>query len=347
MTAGSPAPSTVLTVDAATDPLWEQVALRHESDVFHSPDWAGVLADTYGFDVRANVVMVGTDPVAGMAYVEVDDARGRRLISLPFSDFCDPLVEDGEQWAQLEAMLPVLEVPVTLRCLRRPVDGARWQESGSFAWHRIDVRRPLDEAWADLHASARRAIRKARGEGVVVVPAESESDLRAFFEMHLQVRKHKYGLLAQPYRFFQSIWERFLRTGEGHLLLAKVEDRVVGGVLFLRWKETLYYKFNASDPGRLGVRPNDLLLWEGLTRAHESGLEWVDFGVSDWDQEGLIRYKEKYATESGQVRKISSGPGPDDRLGSLLGSLTAVLTDPSVPDATTERAGDLLYGLFC
>src|SRR5690606_30698311 len=115
--------------------------------------------------------------------------------------------------------------------------------------------------------------------------AESEDDLRAFFEMHLRVRKHKYGLLAQPYRFFRSIWDNFLVPGRGRLLLARVDGRVVGGVLYLDWGDTVYYKFNASDPGDLGVRPNDLLVWEGLRRAHESGMRWFDFGVSDWDQE--------------------------------------------------------------
>jgi len=53
---------------------------------------------------------------------------------------------------------------------------------------------------------------KSQREGLVVRLAQSEEELRAFFEMHLKVRKYKYGLLAQPYRFFQNIWRHFIGT---------------------------------------------------------------------------------------------------------------------------------------
>src|SRR5690606_27147757 len=125
------------------------------------------------------------------------------------------------------------DLPATVRCLRTEIEPGTWQETGSFAWHRVDVTRAPEQAWEAIHSSARRAIRKAEAAGVEVTEAETEDDLRAFFEMHLRVRKHKYNLLAQPYRFFLSIWERFLAEGNGRLLLARADSRVVGGVLCL------------------------------------------------------------------------------------------------------------------
>lgn len=335
-------------VDPITDPRWESLVRIRPSDVFHSPAWSRVLAETYGFSPRATIVLdADGTPRSGLAYVDVDDARGRRIVSLPFSDFCDPILADPSDWAALAGPLLLAEVPVSLRCLRETIDDRLWTETASFAWHGIDVRRDPDEVWESIDAGARRAIRKARAGGVEVKPATTEADLRAFFEMHLRVRKLKYGMLAQPWRFFQAIWEQFLVPGDGALLLARRDGAVAGGVLYLRWNDTLYYKFNASSPDLLEVRPNDLLAWEGLALAREMGLDWFDFGVSDWDQEGLVRYKRKYATEEGVVRKFSGGPPSHDPLGATLGELTRVLVDPSVPDAATERAGDLLYGYFC
>lgn len=333
-------------VDAGSDPTWAELVDAMPSDVFHSPAWARVLRDTYGFEVQAYLVVDGSGKaIAGMPLVELEDQRGRRTISLPFSDFCDPLIRQPSDWDLLAGAIST-STPVTVRCLRHEIDHPAWKETASFAWHRIDAGRPLDAMWDSLHSSARRAIRKAQSSGVEIIPASSPADLRAFFEMHLQVRKHKYGLLAQPYRFFEAIWEHFLSVGEGRLLLARADSRVVGGVLYLRWGDTLYYKFNASAPSELAVRPNDMLLWEGLRYAHDQGLAWLDFGVSDWDQEGLVRYKRKYATEEGVVRKYSAGPPLADGLGPLLGELTSLLVDPAVPDEITEKAGDLLYGLF-
>lgn len=340
--------STVVTVDPRTDSGWAELVTSRTSDVFHSPEWARVLADTYGFEPKAKLLLDEEGkPRAGLAYVDVDDARGRRLVSMPFSDFCDPLVDDSSDWDTLTADLPLDSVPATIRCLRHPMVDGRWVETASFAWHRVDSSRPEADAWAAIDSGARRAIRKAAARGVEVSPATGEAELRAFFELHLRVRKHKYGLLAQPWRFFEAIWEHFLADGNGTLLLARVDGQLLGAVLYLKWRDTLYYKFNASDPSGLEVRPNDLLMWSGVDAARERGLAWVDLGVSDWEQEGLVRYKRKYATEEGVVRKFSAGPPLHDRLGPILGALTRLLVGPDVPDLTTEKGGDTLYGLFC
>ena len=338
----------IIDVPTATDPRWAELVAAQPTDVFNSPAWARVLEDAYGFEVRAKVVLDGDDrPVAGMAYVDVEDLRGRRIVSLPFSDFCDPIVADDRAWESLSASITALGAPVTVRCLRGDITpDAGWSETATYAWHRVDARREADEIWASLHPSARRAIRKAEASGVEVVAAASPADLRAFFDLHLRVRKHKYGLLAQPYRFFQAIWDHFLDAGDGRLLLAHVDGTPVGGVLYLEWKDTLYYKFNASSVTSLEVRPNDLVVWEGLAHARSRNLSWLDFGVSDWDQEGLVRYKRKYATEEGVVRRFTSEPVHEDPFGSLLGEVTGLLVDPAVPDELTERGGDLLYRFF-
>lgn len=342
-------PGTLVEVDVRSDPRWASLIRAPGSDVFHTPAWASVLRDTYEFDVRAAVLVDGAGlPRAGLPFVAVDDVRGNRVVSLPFSDFCDPLVSDARHWDRLVSALPLADTPVRLRCLRtRPPDGDdRWRSTGALAWHRVDTTRSPADMWNDIHPSARRAIRKAQAAGVIVSEAVGEEDLRAFFHMHVRVRKYKYGLLAQPYAFFASIWEHFIAPRNGHLLLAKVGSEVVGGVMYLKWNDTIYYKFNASRVSDLDVRPNDLIVWEGLLLAHEEGLRWLDFGVSDFDQEGLIRYKQKYATEQGEVVTLSGGPYLIDRAGPLLGQVTALLVDPSVPDVLTEQAGDQLYALF-
>lgn len=341
--------SMTVDVDASSDERWADLVAEQRSDVFHSPAWARVLEDGYGFDVRARLLLDAAGrPLAGIPYVDIDDLRGSRRVSLPFSDFCDPVGEEPDHFPLLaESLLPP-GGRAHVRYLQAPAPPGHlgWEETGNLAWHRVDVSRSEEEVWDALHPSGRRAIRRARATGVEVSRVTTEADLRRFFEMHLRVRKHKYGLLAQPYRFFEAIWEHFLSVGQGQLMLARVGPEVVGGVLYLRWKDTLYYKFNASESSKLDVRPNDLLVWEGLCHAREEGLRWFDFGVSDRDQDGLVRYKRKYATEEGTVHKYSAGTGRPDPAGQLLGDLTGLLADPDVPDHVTERAGEALYRFF-
>jgi CelD/BcsL family acetyltransferase involved in cellulose biosynthesis len=337
-------------VSVATDPMWSELVESRTSDVFHSPLWASVLADTYGFDVRGRVLQEGDRPVAGMAIVTVDDHLGRRHVSLPFSDFCDPLVDDPGQLAALMGDILAGEDAIAIRSRLGDAAGHLLPEAGTLAWHGIAIDGPPEEIWTRIDPSARRAIRKATGAGVVVREADSLSDVRMFFELHLGVRKGKYHLLSQPWQFFEAIWRHFLEPGNGVLLLAEIDGRTVSGVLFLVWSDTLYYKFNASDLDTLELRPNDLVLWNGIEWAHRNGLLTVDLGVSDLDQPGLLRYKEKYARLRGQVtvhkRAAAEVTAASDQARSVLHELTALFVDPSVPDSVTERAGDLLYRFF-
>ncbi len=111
----------------------------------------------------------------------------------------------------------------------------------------------------------------------------------------------------------------------------------MAGDFFLEWKDTLYYKFNASLPGDLSHRPNDLLIWEALQLGKKKGLAYLDFGLSDIDQDGLIRYKRKFGTEEKTISFLrhashDSPPPAEKEMRDLLGKLTNRFTDHLVPD---------------
>ncbi len=344
----------IVCVDPKIDPLWQELVRRHRSDVFHSPAWLRVLAATYGFDTRALVLLdEGGDPRAGLAYCRIEDMRSTRNVSVPFSDYCDPLVSDGEEWRRLIEPLLAEGHPIALRCLHNsiPLDDERFPMVNRARWHGLDLQPDLDRLWAGLEGSARRAIKKAQRDGVTVRIAEGKKDLRAFFELHLRVRKYKYRLVAQPFAFFTNIWEQFLERGNGALMLAMYNGEIIGGVLFLEWQNRLYYKFNASNFQRIEVRPNDLVTWEGIKYGKARGLTALDFGLSDWDQEGLVAYKRKFATEERTISFLKCGPNgastsQERQVGHLLNRLTNLFVDGSVPDTVTEEAGGVLYRYF-
>jgi CelD/BcsL family acetyltransferase involved in cellulose biosynthesis len=163
------------------------------------------------------------------------------------------------------------------------------------------------------------------------------------------VRKTKYRLFAQPFGFFANLHSAFAGDDRIFVLLAEINGEPVAGILFLVHGDTLYYKFNAST--EVGARPNDLLVWRGMLLGRELGLAALDFGVSDLDQPGLVRFKRKFATEERPVTELRwRGDGVDHRAreaGALLGRLTKTLTAPEVPDAVSRAVGDEVYRLFC
>ena len=344
----------VLCVDPRTDPLWRNLVDQVPSSVFHSPSWMQVLTDTYGWAISAYVLLDDRgEPKAGIPYCRITDMLGDRIVALPFSDYCDPLVNDAECWRSLIDRLVPEQRPINVRCLHNdvPLGDERFALVKQAKWHRLDLRPELDALWGAMHDSTHRAIRKSQRENLEVRVAQSEQELRTFFEMHLKVRKYKYGLLAQPYSFFQNIWRHFVDRQQGFLLLAISEDKIVAGDFFIEWKDTLYYKFNASLPGDLSHRPNDLLIWEGIQHGKNRGRAYLDFGLSDIDQEGLVRYKRKFGTEEKTISFLrhepNGGPTPAEKeMRALLGKLTNRFTNQLVPDSVTEQAGEDLYRLF-
>lgn len=341
-------------IDPLTDPLWENLIQRSNAGLFHSKLWMQVLHDTYDMDFVAHV-LVDDDgqPMAGMHFCEISDIRGDRTVSLPFSDYCDPLVADWDQWSTLRDSLVDANHPINMRCLRNdiPLGDSEFAQPKRAKWHGIDLSADTEEHWSRIDSSARRAIRKAEKMGLSARLAANEDDLRSFFRLHLGIRKYKYRLLAQPYRFFQNIWRIFSADSRAALMLAETEGQVVGAVMYLEWGSTLYYKFSASSASHLEYRPTDLLIWEGIKLAKSRGLGFLDLGLSDWDQDGLIRYKRKFATEEGRITFLHHASDKpvskqEQQVPPLLGTFTDLLTDPSVPDEITERAGDALYRYF-
>jgi CelD/BcsL family acetyltransferase involved in cellulose biosynthesis len=324
------------------------------SSVFHSPDWIQVVAATYDLDIQAYVALDETGlPRAGIPFCRVEDFIGKRIVALPFSDYTDPLSDDSEQWNCLANTLLSEGCPVIIRCLHNslPLADKRLIRTKQAKWHGLDLKSDLAILWSRLHDSSKRAIKKAEREGVMIRAASRKQELRAFFDLHLRVRKYKYRLLAQPYHFFEQIWQQFIEKGNGLLLLAIHQGELIGGTLLLVWKSTLYYKFNASAPEKLSHRPNDMLIWEGMKIGKARGYTCLDFGLSDEVQEGLVRFKRKFASEEKAISFVQYIPNElqiqqEREARGLLAQLTTLFTDELVPDCMTEMGGNVLYRFF-
>lgn len=343
------------TIDPTEDPAWDALARGSGGSLFVSPPWLRALRDTYGFDFRASIVSdEHGHPLSGIAWAEVTDLRGRRIVALPFSDYADPVLSDEAHWPLLTGPIFNAGLPVRGRTLRSGViDGEmRLRVVNETAWHGVDLSRPVDEMWSSLHPGARRAVRKAELAGVKTRRSVEAGDVATFHGLHCAVRRNKYRMLSQPVELFEALRRRLGPNNQFHLMLAECDGEVIGGTLYLEWGDTLYYKFNASCSAALALRPNDSLAWAGMRLGHERGLRLLDFGQSDLDQEGLVRYKEKFATERAVIRAFAHDPvgwlDPVGAVGALgLGALTELFVSTEVPDEVYQRAGNLLYRNFC
>ncbi len=343
----------VLSVDPRWDGRWEELSRRPASGLFTSPPWITALCASYGFTPEARVLVDDRGGVlGGFAWIPVDDIRGRRLSSLPFSDRADPLVVDQATWSLVSRDALLEEVPLTVRCLDGSPAAAdpRMSVAGTAAWHGTPLDGSIDDIRGRLHSSVRRNIATAQRGGIRVVTSTGLDAVHEYHRLHVVLRKHKYRMLAQPLAFFEHIWNAFAPKGSVLTLLAHADDAPVAGALYLIWNGVIYYKFGASLAEHLRLRPNDAIHWAAIQCAVDRGLTLFDWGRSDLDQPGLVSFKRKWASvERGLVTlRSSDGAGcrrpESDR---MLGELTHLMTDDAVPDDITARAGALLYRYFC
>ena len=341
------------TLEPATDPRWQRLLERADSNLFHSPQWANVLHDSYAFDVLAYVLLdASAEPIAGIPFCRLADIAGPRICSLPFSDYCGPLFEPGADYGGLLEALKQDDIPVQIRslCDTQSLPNHDWQMTRNAACHRLNLEVSLEDLWNGLHGASRRAIRKARKSGVTVANQTDNAALEEFFRQQLRVRKDKYRLLVQPYHFFANIRTQFRTLNSYYLLVASLDDKPIASTLLLGWKDCLYYKFNASKFDTLSHRPNDLIVWQAIELAKREGYKTLDFGLSAMDQPGLIRFKAQFGALQQPIRFFQYTSQQTEQRSNvvqdLLRQVTHLMTDPSVPDDITIRAAEQLYRNF-
>lgn len=346
-------PFSLRVIDPANDPLWRTlVDSCPAAGLFHSPPWIRSVAEGYGFQIRS-LVAIGSDDVlaGGVAFCELDDFAGPRLVGVPFGDTCDPLLLSASAWPVLLTALQSKGLPVNFRCLDDKLVGATpgIQIVKKARWHRIPIDAPIEEVWRRLSPETKRAIRKSERSRLDVRALSGAADRGRFHQLHVALRKSKYRLLAQPQRFLEALEHRFREIEGWHSLGAFVDSRMIAATIYLRWRDTLYYKFNASDRENLRLRPNNRLVWEGIKVARALGCRYLDLGPSDDDQPGLIHFKRSFGAEEHELTFLRWSPEgwePSHERRSVLAALTSSLTDPSVSDDLAAQAGSVLYRFF-
>ena len=290
-------------VDPLKDNRWDQFVTAHDyGSIYHLSAWKKVIEQTYKYSPLYYVFEDQQGNIRGaMPFFLIRSwLTGARMVSLPFSDTCDPLLDTE---ADAETMVD---------CLKRELEdrGASYFQIRSFKngkiledlnlqkdsyYESFVLRLSMDplEIQKDFTKSARKAIRKAKKSGVNVRVSTAEEDLERFYYLNLRTRK-RLGLPSQPYRLFQNIWKYMAPKKLAFLLIAECNGKIIAAGVFFSFKNIMYWKYTGSDVKFLNRRPIDALVWSGIELACKGGYKFFDFGRTSPDNQGLIRFKRKW-----------------------------------------------------
>jgi len=318
-------------------------------NIFYHPAWTNLIATCYNY-TPAILVLVDTEGkiAAGLPILTIDSPlTGKRWVSLPFTDHCAPLYREPQA---LERMTE--ELAAWFKEGQTPTIELRWpypacpdlQTWTGDVLHTITLNPDIDVAARQIHAMHKRNIRVAERKSVEIEWGREKRHMDSFYRLHLATRKRQ-GIPVQPRKFFDLLKEHLIDQGLGFILLAKKDERALAAALFLHWRQTLTYKYGASNKEGQALRANNLIFWTAIRWGCENGYTTLDMGKTDIKNTGLRTFKSRWgAQEVPLTYSILSSSGVHARDGLTMQLMQTFIKN--TPLWVCRTLGECLYRHF-
>jgi hypothetical protein len=361
----------VVKIDPLTDTRWLSFVTAHpQRSIYHHPAWIKVLQNEY----RQRAAHLACENQAGevLAVLPLLFTRGlpfnlggtlgeRRLSSLPRTPLAGPLSNDKIATAAIvraalarsrECPARRLQIKAAGLDLENLVEGVActpWRFSYILE---LPVEPGSEFRIPDSQHRARIkwAVSKAAKSGVIVRPAETDKDLRAWYRLYLQTMRRNV-IPPRPYRFFFGLFREMGPPGIMELLLAEYradgKNRIIAGSIFTMFGDTVSYLFNGMDRKYGALRANDAIQWRAINDACRRRFRYVDFGEVPSGNDDLAKFKIKWGAQpqrlhryyAPDVAQLSDDSQTSDR---YLISLARTLWK-RMPLTAVAWLGDLIY----
>lgn len=345
-------PKTFQLIEPLEDSRWEDFLQRHpRAAIFHTRGWLCALRRTYGYKPVAFTTSVSAgDLENAVVFCFVKSSLvSPRLVSLPFSDHTDPLLDNQADLSNLLQFLERGQLEGKWKSVEfRPTDDetlftewANFHNGQSYVLHRLDLRPSLDDLFRGLHKdSIQRKIRRAIREGITYEEGRSDSLLREFYRLTLLTRRRQ-ALPPPPFVWFRNILDCL--GEQAKIRVASTGKEAIAAVLTLFYKDSLVYKYGCSDARfhKLGGMP--FLMWKSIEDGKRLGASELDLGRSDTNNAGLLTFKNRFGAVQSKMtyKKYPGRRGEAEVENWQLKAAKRVFA--AMPDRMLVLAGRLLY----
>jgi hypothetical protein len=336
-------------IDPLGDERWAGLVERHpRASVFHGANWLRALRAVYGYEP---VVVTTCPPEApltnGLVFCRINSwLTGRRFVSLPFSDHCEPLIDRRDE---LDEMLlhtkryigkdrwKYIELrPLTLE----PGSRTEFGRLVTYRFHSLDLGLSSEKLFRNFHKDCvQRKIRRAEREKLKYEEGTSENLLQQFYQLLVMTRRRQY-LPPQPLAWFRGLIATF--GTDLKIRVASKDGSAVASILTLSHRKSMVYKYGCSDAAFNNLGGTALLFWKAIQEAKEGGFENLEMGRSDTDNRGLIAFKEHWGATATSINYWTY-PKRSERHSAGWQRILVERLVPVAPDLALKTAGRLLY----
>ncbi|MCG7853072.1 MAG: GNAT family N-acetyltransferase, partial [Methanosarcinaceae archaeon] len=272
---------------------------------FHSYEWIKVLRESYGYKPYFFILKNKREFSALLPFMEVNSRySGRRGVSLPFSDYCNPIIR--EEISAQRLLERTIGFGKTSNWKFLDMHGGEIffqgkKSSREYYGHSLKLMAEPNKILKHFRDSNRRNIKKAVTSGVEIHRSNSLHSMRDFYRLHCLTRK-RHRLPVQPFHFFQKIHEHIISKKSGFIIKALYDDKIVGGAIFFHFGNKAMFKFGASDLRYQHLRMNNLIMWETIKWYATNGYESFCFGRTDIENLGLRQFKQGWGTKEYRIK---------------------------------------------
>ncbi len=282
---------------------WDEFASQYTDLIFYQSLWSRVLKEGLGGQPLYFYLKDGGDIVAGLPGVLLNFRIFKVLYaSIPY----------GNVIGQKSYCPPFLEL-LENELRRKEIDQVRLTESPFFKPFRLESSfKPVsakctlldlrgydkERIWGGYRSDVRRAIRKAQKAGIQVKKAGSENEVKLFYRLYLSSMERNRAAAKYPLRWFNALYRNLVGQNKADFLFAVKDDQYAAGVVFVYSRSSDHYLHNGSKTSFLENRPNDLIVDYAIRKGVEEGKTTLDFMGSDPEDLSLLRFKEKWGSQS-------------------------------------------------
>lgn len=291
----------ISSIDPTKTTNWDELILDFPSySFFHTSEWAQVLQETYNFKPHYLKLTESGKTNAIIPMMEVDSFfTGKRAISLPFSDFCEPLISNDVKLKLIRHKIIDYSKEKAFNSLELRDNGFHLDNSiiiPAGYQHILDLTSSDEHLYKRLSDNTRRNIKKAINNRVSFKIDNSSTALQDFYNMNCYTRR-RHGLPPQPLKFFRKLYDYIITKNKGFISISKYNGKSIAAAIFLLIGQKALYKYGASLFEYQHVRPNNLLMWESIKYLKAKEFNDLNFGRTELENIGLRRFKLGWGTD--------------------------------------------------
>lgn len=307
----------VIRTDTEMNSKWDEYVQNHsEGTIYHTSSWLTIIEMETGRSILKLACIDSNNDINGIFPLQYTTGfpfgvggipGAKRLSSLPRTPCGGPLTSNSAvTQALIEKAVSIvsddsdrlLQIKSYSSDLNNEV-----KSLNKYLWREIylkeipDYPEEIRFGSSKNHSVVKRAVNKAKKNGVTYRVADSLEDLKTWYQLYLDTMRHNANP-ARSFSFFKNVWDVFKPMNLMKLVLAELDENgkkttISGNILFF-YKKVVTYAFNGSSRKYFNLRPNDILHWEAIFNAQSDGYKLYDLGEVSKDNSGLAAYKKKW-----------------------------------------------------